>query len=290
MTKPHLAFLGLGLMGSGMAQRLIAAGFPVTVFNRNVEKTKPFAALGAHVAASPREAAAGASVVISMVADDTAARTVWLGADGALAGAARGTICLESSTVTLGWVGELAAAAAKHGCEFLDAPVTGSRLQAAGGELNFLVGGDPATLERVRAVLEPMSKTISHLGPVGSGARVKLVNNFLCGVQIASIAEAMAMIEHSGLDRARALDVLMQGAPGSPLVKTMVGRMTKSDYTPNFLLRLMAKDLGYAIAEGRRHSVELTTATAALAAFQRAIDAQLGDSDMSAIVEPLRKK
>jgi 3-hydroxyisobutyrate dehydrogenase len=289
MTKPHVAFLGLGIMGSGMSQRLIGAGFPVTVYNRNPARAKPLAALGATVASSAREAAGDADVIMSMVADDTAARAVWLGEVGALAGAKRGAVCLESSTVTVAWVRELSAAAAAHGCEFLDAPVTGSRLQAAGGELNFLVGGEPATLERVRPVLTPMSKTISLLGPIGSGALVKLVNNFLCGVQIASIAEAIALVEHSGLDRDRAMEVLIQGAPGSPLVKTMIGRMTKSDYTPNFLLRLMAKDLGYAVAEAKRHAVDLTTAANALEAFKRAIAAQLGESDMAAVIEPLRR-
>ncbi len=290
MSKFPIAFLGLGIMGSGMARRLLGAGFPVTVYNRNRDKAAPLAAAGARIAASPREAAAGAKVVIAMVADDAASRGLWLGEQGAVAGAARGTVLVESSTLTVGWVKELAAAAAAGGFEFLDAPVTGSKMQAAAGELNFLVGGEAATLEKIRPVLVPMSRSIVHLGPTGSGALIKLINNFVCGVQVASLAEALAMIEQGGLDRTKALEILTQGAPGSPLFKTISTRMTTPDFTPNFLLRLMAKDLGYAVKEGAGLAVPLTTAAAALEVFKKAIAAGQGDQDMSAVVEQFRHR
>jgi 3-hydroxyisobutyrate dehydrogenase len=289
MSKPRIAFLGLGIMGSGMARRLLVNGFPLVVFNRNVEKSKPFSAQGAHVADSSGEAAAQADVIISMVADDLAARSLWLGGEGALAAAKPGKICIECSTVTVNWVRTLAAASGQKGCEFLDAPVTGSKTQAAAGELNFLVGGDSTTLEKARPALAAMGKAIVHLGPTGSGALVKLINNFVCGVQVASLAEALAMIERSGLDRAKALEVLTGGAPGSPLLKAVSARMTTPDFTPNFLLRLMAKDLGYAILEGGKLSVALTTATAALEDFQKAMATGHGEQDIAAVIEPLRK-
>jgi 3-hydroxyisobutyrate dehydrogenase len=290
MSKPRIAFLGLGIMGSGMAQNLLTKGFPLTVFNRNAEKSKPFANEGAHVATSPREAAERAEIIVSMVADDIAARSLWLGENGALASAKPGTICIECSTVTVNWVRELAAAAAQKKSGILDAPVTGSKSHAAAGELNFLVGGDSATLEKARPVLAAMGKTIAHLGPTGSGAMIKLINNFVCGVQVAALAEALTMIERSGLDRAKALDILTHGAPGSPLVRTVANRMTAPDFTPNFLLRLMAKDIGYAIQEGGKLSLDLVTARAALEDFQKAIAAGYGDKDIAAIVEPFRKK
>jgi 3-hydroxyisobutyrate dehydrogenase len=289
-SQPRVAFLGLGLMGHGMANRLLGAGFPLTVYNRNAAKTTPFAAAGARVAASPREAAAGAGVIISMLADDAASRSLWLGENGALAAAAPGTVVIESSTVTVAWVRELTAAALAKGCEFIDAPVTGSRPQAASGELNFLVGGAPATLEKVRPVLAAMSRSITLLGPVGSGALVKLINNFVCGVQIAALAEAIAMIERSGLDRAKAVEVLTGGAPGSPLVKVISARMLAPDFTPNFLLRLLTKDLTYATKEAAGLSQELVTVAAALKLFQNAIATGHGDQDMSAVIEPLRGK
>ncbi len=275
-------------MGSGMARQLLRKGFPLTVYNRNPDKSKPFAAEGASVASSPCEAAVHANVIISMVADDNASRDLWLGRNGALATVAPGTVCIECSTVTAAWVQELAAAVESRGCEFLDAPVTGSKMQAANGELNFLVGGSPVTLEKVSPVLAAMGKSILPLGPVGSGALLKLINNFVCGVQIAALAEAMAMIERSGLDRAKALEVIANGAPGSPLVKAVATRMTTPDYTPNFLLRLMAKDLTYAIREGEKLSVELLTALAALTEFERGIAAGHGEKDIAALVELFR--
>jgi len=275
-------------MGSGMARRLLANGFPLSVYNRNAKKAEGFAEAGARVATSPREAATGTNVIVCMVADDSASRAMWLGENGALAAAAPGTICIDSSTVTVGWAHELAEAVAAKKCEFIDTPVTGSKTQAASGELNFLVGGDTATLEKARPVLAAMSKTITHIGPVGSGALIKLINNFVCGVQIIAIAEAVAMIERSGLDRARALEVLTQGAPGSPLVKSVSGRMTAADYTPNFLLRLMAKDLKYSLEEAAKLSLHLTTAAAALDTFQKAIAAGYGEKDIAASVELLR--
>jgi 3-hydroxyisobutyrate dehydrogenase len=289
MSKLRIAFLGLGLMGSGMARRLLTAGFPLTVYNRNPDKTLSFAHEGARVAASPCDAAAQAEVIISMVADDNAARAVWLGQNGALASAAPGTVCIECSTVSVHWVRELATSALTRHCEFIDAPVTGSKSHAASGELNFLIGGSEVTLEKVRTVLEVMSKTITPLGPIGSGALLKLINNFVCGVQVASLAEAVTMIERSGLDRTKALDILTNGAPGSPLVKTVAGRMMLAEFKPHFLLRLMAKDLEYAIHEGRKISVELTTALAALAAFQKGILEGHGEKDIAALIELSRK-
>lgn len=285
----RVAVLGLGLMGSGMTRNLLAAGMEVSVYNRTRERAEPLREEGARVARTPKEAAEGADVVISMVADDDASRSVWMGDDGALAGAPKGAIFIESSTTTVEWVRELAEAARQGGFDFLDAPVTGSKVQAAAGELLFLVGGSPEVLERARPVLSAMSREIVHIGPSGSGALMKLVNNFLCGVQAASLGEAMAFIEKSGLDREKAIEILLQGAPGSPLIRLLSGRMVQHDFTPNFALQLMMKDLNYSGTEGRRVGVPMTTADAARQVFQNAVDAGLGEDDMSAVVEPLRK-
>lgn len=275
-------------MGGGMARNAIKAGFPVTVYNRTIEKAK--AIEGATIAKTPREAAAGADVIVSMLADDNASRALWLGPDGAISGAARGAVLVECSTVTVEWVNELAAAAQKAGCELIDAPVTGSKVHAAAGELNFIVGGSEAALEKARPVLKAMSKTITHLGPIGSGALLKLINNFVCGVQLTAYAEALAWVERAGLDRARALPIMTDGAPGSPLVKTMSTRMTTPDFTPNFVLKLLAKDMRYAIKEAGQYSINLVTAPAALELMERAIKEGFGDKDMSAVVEPLREQ
>ena len=290
MSTPRIAFLGLGLMGGGMARRLLGAGFAVTVFNRNPARAAPLAAAGARVAGSPREAAAGAEVVFSMVADDAASRAIWLGPDGAIAGAARGAVLVECSTLTVAWVQELAQAAAAAGAECIDAPVTGSKNQAAAGELNFLTGGNAAALETIRPALNAMGRSVTHLGPTGSGALLKLINNFLAGVHVAATAEAVAWIERTELDRAQAIAFLSDSAVGSPVTKTVAARMCAPDFTPNFFLRLMAKDLGYASGEAAKAGQQLTIAAMARDVFQRAIAAGHGDKDMSAVVEPLRRR
>jgi 3-hydroxyisobutyrate dehydrogenase len=273
-----------------MARQLLAKGFAVTVFNRSPEKARLLGEAGARVASTPREAAEGADIILSMLADDGASRSLWLGEDGALAGASEGTLCIESGTVTVDWVKELSAAAAQRGCELIDAPVTGSKTQANSGELTFLVGGSTSALERARPALSAMGKAVIHLGPTGSGAMLKLINNFVCGTQLASLAEGLAMIERSGLDRTAALEILTGGAPGSPLVKAVSARMTAQDFAPHFLLRLMAKDLGYAIAEGSNLDLDLTTAKAALGLFQQGIATGHGEQDIAAVIEPLRNR
>jgi 3-hydroxyisobutyrate dehydrogenase len=288
MSQARVAVLGLGIMGAGMANNLLRAGFPVNVYNRDAAKSAPFAASGARVATSPRDAASDADIVISMVSDDRASRAVWMGEDGALAGVKKGALLIESSTLTVSWIEELAKAAAAAGAELIDAPVTGSRDHAASGQLLFLVGGSDAALERAKPVLSVMSRGIVFLGPTGSGALMKLINNFVCGVQAAALAEGLRLIEQSNLGRDAALDVLYTGAPGSPLVKTLGPRMAARDFQPFFFLKLMEKDLTYAKEEAARRGLTLETATAAISLFDRAIADGHGDKDFTAIVESVR--
>ena len=286
----EVAILGLGTMGGGMAANLLKAGFPLTVYNRSAAKAQALVNGGARLALTPADAVRGASIVISMLADDQASREVWLGRSGALAAAAQGTILIESSTVSPAWIAELAEQAAQRGVEFLDAPVTGSRIQAATGQLSFLVGGSERALATATPVLQAMSKEILHLGPVGSGAKLKLINNFLCGVQIASLAESLAWIERSGLDREKALAFLKTGAGGSPVIGAVSARMVSQIYGVNFLLRLMAKDLRYAETEAARCDIELTMAETARKLFEVAVAHGFGEEDMASVIEPLRNR
>jgi 3-hydroxyisobutyrate dehydrogenase len=237
------------------------------------------------VATSPADAASDADVVIAMVADDRASRAVWLGDQGALSSVKKGALLIDSSTLTVSWIEELSKAAQAAGAEFIDAPVTGSRDHAAAGQLLFLVGGSAEALERAKPVLSVMSRAIVHLGPTGSGALMKLINNFVCAVQAAALAEGIRFIEQSNLGRDQALDVLYNGAPGSPLVKTLGPRMAARDFQPFFFLKLMEKDLTYAKEEAARRGVTLETAATAISLFDRAIAAGHGDKDFTAIVE-----
>ena len=285
-----VAILGLGTMGSGMAANLLKAGFSLNVYNRTAAKAQALVNAGARLAATPAEAAKGASVVISMLADDAASREMWLGKNGALDGAGKGAILIESSTVSPAWIAELATAAEQHGAKFIDAPVTGSRGQAEAGQLTFLVGGNEETLRAATPVLKAMGKEIVYLGPVGSGAKLKLINNFLCGVQVASLAEGLAWIERSGLDPEKALSFLKKAAPGSPLLGAISARMAGHNYAVNFVLRLMGKDLAYAEAEAARCNVDLTTAKASRGLFEAAVKSGFGEQDMASVIEPLRNK
>jgi len=288
MAKTSVAILGLGIMGGGMAGRLLSQQFPTAVYNRNRAKAEPFAKLGAFVAGSPQEAAARAEVIISMVSDDAASRMVWLGKDGALAGSSRGSVFVESSTVSVGWVKELAKAAAEKGCELLDAPVTGTKPHAASGELFFMVGGSATALAKVREVLAALGREVLHLGPGGSGALVKLINNFVCGVQAASFAEALALVNASGIDREKCLAVLSNSALASPLIKRMLASMAADDFTPNFPLKLMTKDIGYAQREAAAIGSPVSTAAPALEIFKHAVQEGLGDQDFSAVMKSVK--
>ncbi len=290
MSKQQVALLGIGTMGRGMAANLLKAGFPLTVYNRTRAKAEPLAAQGATIADTPADAAKNADVVISILADDDASRAAWLGDDGALAAMAPGSTIVECGTISPEWIAELNSKASARGIGLVEAPVTGSRPQAEAGQLTFLCGCDEATLDKVRDVLEPMSKAIVHLGPVGSGGQMKLINNFLCAVQVASFAEALTWIERTNLNRAQALEVLKTGAPGSGIFNAMSQRMIDRTYEVNFLLRLLNKDVRYAEAAAAEHGVKLTTATATLDLLNQAEKQGLGEKDMSAVVEVIRDK
>ncbi|GAC1358891.1 MAG: NAD(P)-dependent oxidoreductase [Acidobacteriaceae bacterium] len=288
MAEKKVAVLGLGTMGAGMASNLLKAGFPLAVYNRTRSRAEAFADRGARVAGTPAEAVRDAEIVISMLADDAASREAWTGADGALSALAPGAILVEASTVSPAWIEELAAMAKEKDAELLDAPVTGSRVQAEAGQLIFLVGGSPAALAAATPVLQAMSKEIVALGPTGSGARMKLINNFLCGVQVASLAEGLAWIERTGLDRDKAMSILKNGAPGSPLLSALSARMIKQEYDVNFLLKLMTKDLLYAQEEAEVCGIRLTTAETARRRFEQAIMAGHAEQDMASVIEPVR--
>ncbi len=244
----HIALIGLGIMGNGMGHNLLKAGYPLTVYNRTVEKTTELASAGAHVAATPREAVQSADVVISIVANDDASRAVWQGQDGGLAGVGPGTTLIESSTLSPAWIHELAGLAEAKQCRLLDAPVGGSKPQAAAGELIFFVGGAQSNLESVTPILNVLGQRINYLGPTGSGATMKLVNNLMGGVQVAVLGEALALAAHAGLDTGQVADLLMNGAPGSPIVKTKAPSIVAHEYPTNFALRWMHKALSYALA------------------------------------------
>jgi 3-hydroxyisobutyrate dehydrogenase len=269
MTR--ITFLGLGAMGQRMAARLVAAGHPVTVWNRSPQAAQALREQGAAVAATPREAAEGADVVISMVFDDAASRRVWLdSADGALRGMKASAVAIESSTLTPAWIGDLGAALAARGIAFVDAPVAGSRPQAEAGQLIFMAGGDAAAVERVKPLLLAMGGAVHHVGAVGSGAWLKLAVNALFGTQVAAMAEQLALLRGAGVDAERALAALKAMPVTSPAAAGTATLMLAGHFAPQAPVDLIAKDLGYVLASSAQ-PLPLTQAVAArFAAAQRA--------------------
>jgi 3-hydroxyisobutyrate dehydrogenase len=280
----RVAVLGLGAMGARMSARLVAAGVETHVYNRSPQAARALASAGAHAADSPRAAAERADVVIAVVSDDEASRAVWLSEKGgALHGLRRGAVAVESSTLSPAWVRQLAAAVERREAPFLDAPVVGSRPQAEAGDLRFLVGGSTSALRSVRPVLERLGSAVHHVGPVGSGATMKLVVNALLGVEAAALAEALSLAERAGVDAAVAADVLGATPVASPAMKRFAGLIRSGDFAPNFPLRLAEKDLRYAERLALESGVRLETVRVAHALASRAVASGLGDLDLAAL-------
>ena len=285
----RIALLGLGTMGSGIAQNLVKRGFPLHVYNRTREKAQPVLALGAHWADSPRAAAAQAEVILSVVGDDDASRAVWLGPEGALAGAPPGAVIVECSTLSLDWIRELNGLARERSLGFVDAPLAGSKLAAEGGTLTLLVGAEPTVLESIRPVLQAFSSNIIHFGPPGSGAAYKLINNMMAAVQLAALGEGIAMAEKAGLNMQTVMQAVSTGAVSSPIVKGKVQNVvTRSFGEVHFALRWMHKDLTYALRAADALGVPLPTAAAAREVYRMALQKGLAGMDWSAVTEVIR--
>ena len=283
MTK--VAFIGLGRMGHGMAGRYLDAGFTVAVFNRSKAKAEDLIARGARWAASPADAADGADAVVTMVADDVASRAVWLGKDGAAATMKAGSLAIECSTVSHQHALDMARELRGRGLIYIDCPVTGLPQAAAEGKLTLLVGADAADLERARPYLAPIGDTIRHFGAVGTGTVYKLINNLMGAVQIASLAEGIAMAEQAGLDMNLVAEVMATGAVASPQVIRHSKRMVARDFSgASFTASLRHKDAAYAVALAETLLPGVPVSRAALAAYEKA-KANAPDDDEGKMIE-----
>jgi 3-hydroxyisobutyrate dehydrogenase len=280
----NIAFLGLGAMGSRMAQNLVKAGHRVAVWNRDPSKATPLVALGATVAATPRKAAQGAAFVISMVTDDAAARSVWLDQDhGALQALQAGAIAIESSTVTPAWVRELGAAATAKSVHLLDAPVAGSRPQADAGQLIFMVGGDAGAFTKAEPMLAPLAAKVMHVGEAGQGAVLKLAVNTLFATQLESVAELLGFLSRNGFVADKAAELMGQFPIVAPPIAGAARMMAAGNTTPLFTIDLIEKDLGYIIETANASGADLPGAVSARAVFQRAQSKGLGQSNVSGL-------
>jgi 3-hydroxyisobutyrate dehydrogenase len=258
-----VGFIGLGMMGSAMARRLVDAKHRVTVYNRDASKAKDLVAAGAKLAETPRAAAEGNDVIISMVSDSAAVGNVLLGPDGAVNGAKTGAVIVDMSTINPGSARRIGVALRGRGVGFLDAPVTGMEVRAREGTLSILVGGDKKDLDKVRDVLSVLGNNITHFGKQGAGQLAKACNQILCAVNMMGIVEALHLARMGGIEPATLVEALIPGAGGSWALERFGPQIVKGDFQPGGRIALMLKDLGIIEDTARELGLPLSGVTAA---------------------------
>lgn len=278
-----VGLIGLGAMGSRMAQNLLKAGHQLALYNRSPPARDQWP--DATIAASPKEAAQDRDFVVAMVSDDVASQSIWFGPQGALAGLSRNTIAIESSTLSPAYVQRLSKAVVATGAAFLDAPVVGSRPQAEAAQLIYLVGGSPETFARAESFLASMGARILHVGENGQGATLKLAINTLFGIQVAAFAEAFGFLQKAGLDLAAASDILLNSPLTSPAALHAAKLMLAQNFEPMFPIALVEKDFRYALETAAAVGADLPTAKAVHGVFQNAKDHELGASNIGAVAK-----
>ena len=286
---PKIAFVGLGAMGSAMVQRLLAAGHSVTGYNRTRAKAEALASKGLVVADSARAAVEGASVVLSMVTDSEALRDVALRPDGIVAGLGQGAVWAEMSTVSPTVTRMLGERVTEKGAALLDAPVSGSTVTIAQGQLSFIVGGDAAALEQIRPYLLAIGPTITHVGPVGLAVTMKIATNLGLAVQMLAFSEAVLLAEKSGISRARAVEALLKSVIASPMIKYRGPFVLGMPEEAWFNVPMIQKDLELALELGREAGVPLpaTALTQSMLTSARALG--LGDYDFAVVFDVLAR-
>ncbi|HWP34619.1 MAG TPA: NAD(P)-dependent oxidoreductase, partial [Thermodesulfobacteriota bacterium] len=284
MHRERIGYIGIGIMGRGMARNLLKAGFPVTVHNRTRAKAEALVPDGAVVAGSPAEVAARSDVVITNLPDTPDVEAVLTGPGGVLETLRPGSVVIDHSTISPAATRRLAALVEAKGSHYLDAPVTGGEAGAAAGTLTIMVGGSPAAFERVRPVLEAEGKTIVHVSPQpGSGQMVKLINNLVVAAFLGALAEGFAFARKAGLDPGAVATVLGSGAARSAIGELKVPKILAGDFRPSFYLRLHHKDLDLALEVARELDVALPVGAAAAQLFTAGVAMGLGELDNAAV-------
>ncbi|MBI3743474.1 MAG: NAD(P)-dependent oxidoreductase [Chloroflexi bacterium] len=290
-TSNTLGFVGTGNMGRRMALRLLAAGFRLTVYDAFPAATQPLVERGATQCASPQEVARHARIVLASLPGPKEVRDVLLGHDGILTAAKPGDLFIDFSTNSPPRVKELVAEANKHGVDFLEAPVAGGTQGAENGTLTIMVGGDASTLERARPVLQPLARSIVHMGGHGAGNATKLINNLMGMAHIYAAAEAMTLGVKAGLDPRKLYEALA-GGPVADVVLTQVfrTRALKGDFAPAFHLDLATKDETLAVEMGQELGAPMRMSRLVLDEYKAAQRDGLGGEDFTAVLKVLEKQ
>jgi 3-hydroxyisobutyrate dehydrogenase-like beta-hydroxyacid dehydrogenase len=287
--KSKLGFIGIGYMGLPIAQRLLEAGFRLTAYDRHRGKAEQLIAYGGTVAESVAELSSSCDVVLSCLATDEAVLNICTGADGVFANAQRGSLIIDLSTVNPETSRELSRLGSERGLRVIDVTMSGSTPVAEQGALTLFGGGDEEYFAAAESIFKAIARKYFYLGPKGSGATMKLVVNSLLGVGMQAIAEALALGEKAGLDRARLLKVLSQTAVVAPAHVGKLERATKNDYSPQFPLRLMNKDFGLILNLAAAVGAHMPAARAAYEVNAMQFE-QGKEQDFSAVILQMEKQ
>jgi 3-hydroxyisobutyrate dehydrogenase len=280
--KAQLGFIGLGLMGSRLTRRLHAEGWPVQAWNRSPEPAEKLSGSGIRIVSSVAELVAGSDVILSSLANDDAVRSVYLDAGGVLSAARPGIVVLEMSTISPELSRQLHREAGARGVKFLDVAISGSTPAVDAGTITLLAGGDGDTFEQCIPIYRSIARQWFLIGPGSSGVQMKLVINLLLGLDMQAIAEAVSLGEHLHIDRETLLDVLSKTAVIAPAMTGKFRKIKDGDYSPEFPLRLMSKDMDLVMKAARASGADLPAASVADAVLAANLSAN-GDLDLSAI-------
>lgn len=285
-----IAYLGLGTMGGGMASNLLKAGYELTVWNRDAEKSKPFARKGARVVDTPADAARDVDVIMYMLSNDEAVEDVVFGAKGILRGIKEGQIAVDMSTVLPATSLREQEAYAKQGVDFLDAPVFGSKQEAAEAKLWIMVAGNKAVFGKVKPVLEKLGQTVHYFGKNGNATAMKLVGNLIVALELEALSEGLVLAQKAGLDLNTVMEVVKVADFRSPLLVSNGQNILKRDFSTSFALNLMLKDAGLI----EKFSESLESPIPALRVVEKnlasAVDLGCGKENASALIKALEKK
>jgi 2-hydroxy-3-oxopropionate reductase len=252
-----IGFIGLGIMGKPMARNLLKARYRLVVHNRSRGSVDELAREGAEAAANPRDVAAKSNIVITMLPDSPDVESVYNGEDGVFAGAKKGALLIDMSTISPVVARKLAAEARERGCAMLDAPVSGGEAGAIGATLSIMIGGEASAVERAMPLVQKLGKNIVHVGDSGAGQVAKAANQIVVGVTIAAVSEALVLAAKAGVDPAKVREVLLGGFAQSKILDAHGLKMLARNFKPGFRIRLHEKDLKIALATGSEYGVPL---------------------------------
>jgi 3-hydroxyisobutyrate dehydrogenase len=285
-ARERIGFLGLGIMGSRMATNLARAGFPLSVWTHTPGKAERWASEhGAKARMTPAEVAADSDIVISMVVDGEQVASVLLGEHGVIESAHGGLLCVDMSTIAPADTRRIGAALAERAVRLLDAPVTGSAPRAEDGTLTIMAGGAPEDFARARPALEAMGELIVHVGELGQGEMLKLINNALGAANAAALGEALVLARATEVDLDAFVRVVSRGSGGSVQLELKSGAMREHDYTTLFKTAHMLKDVRLCLEEAQRAGMPFPGASHARDLLAATVGRGHGDDDYCAIIE-----